>query len=242
MMNSPLRRLCRLVRPIVLLGVSVLPAAALAAPAGDPTEQRVQPCLACHGEQGIDLQAGYVPRLHGKPAGYLYNQLVNYRAGRRRHQTMQYMVSHLSRDYLWEMAQYFAHREVPYPPAAAPGDDALLARGRELVRDGSPVQEIPACQACHGSRLTGVEPNVPGLLGLPRAYIASQLGAWRAGTRRAAAPDCMHRIAQRMAERDVQAVAAWLTAQPVPTDTRPRPTPIAEPPMECGSVSLPGHQ
>ena len=28
-----------------------------------------------------------------------------------------------------------------------------------------------ACASCHGSALTGVEPTVPGLLGLPRDYL-----------------------------------------------------------------------
>jgi cytochrome c553 len=93
------------------------------------------------------------------------------------------------------------------------------------------VRGVPACQSCHGERLTGVQPNVPGLIGLPRVYIASQLGTWQAGTRRAAAPGCMRDIAQRMTGLDVQAVATRLAAHPVPVDTAP--------PMECGSVSLP---
>jgi cytochrome c553 len=203
-------------------------------------EQRVLPCLACHGEQGVDLESGYVPRLHGKPAGYLFNQLANYREARRQHQAMQYMVSHLSDDYLWEMAEYFAERDVPYPPPAEAASEELQTRGRMLVTEGDPRRGIPACQSCHGERLTGVRPNVPGLIGLPRVYIAAQLGAWQAGTRQAAPPDCMRQIAQRMTGLDVQAVAAWLAAQPVPANTKPAAAAPAEPPMECGSVSLPG--
>jgi cytochrome c553 len=33
--------------------------------------------------------------------------------------------------------------------------------------------------------MTGVAPHIPGLLGLPRDYLNAQLGAWKAGQRRA---------------------------------------------------------
>lgn len=234
------RTLRLLVRGALLLSVAAV-AAASAAPAADTMKQRVLPCLACHGETGKELESGYVPRIHGKPAGYLFNQLVNFREGRRYNQAMAVMVGHLSNDYLLEMAQYFADAHVPYPDPVAPSaDKALLARGYQLATEGDPEQRIPACRACHGERLTGVQPTTPGLTGLPHFYIMAQLGAWRAGTRKAAAPDCMHTIAGRMSTRDVQAVAAWLAAQPTPVDSGPAPAPIAEPPMECGSVPLPG--
>lgn len=221
-------------------GPALALAGAVAAAPADTLEQRVAPCLACHGEQGIDLESGYAPRLHGKPAGYLFNQLVNYREGRRRNAAMQHMVAPLSDEYLYEIAGYFAERDVPYPPPApSPGTEALRARGEALVREGDPERDVPACQSCHGERLTGAEPFTPGLLGLPRVYLASQLGAWRAGTREAAAPDCMHEIALRLDGRDIQAVAGWLAAQPIPADTRPAAEPPTEPPMECGSVSIP---
>ncbi len=215
-------------------------ATAWAAPPTDSIDQRVLPCLSCHGERRVDLQEGYVPYLYGKPAGYLYNQLINYREARRRHRTMEYMVGHLSDEYLWEIARYFAERDLPYPaPAGEPVSEAQRARGRQLVREGDPARDIPACQSCHGERLTGVQPNTPSLLGLPRIYLMAQLGAWRVGTRRAAAPDCMHVIAERLSPQDVQAVAAWLAAQPVPADHAPAAEPVAEPPLECGSVALP---
>jgi cytochrome c553 len=80
---------------------------------------------------------------------------------------------------------------------------------------------LPACQSCHGERLTGVAPAVPGLLGLPYDYIAAQLGSWRQHIRRAHAPDCMAQIAERLSPEDLGAVAAWLAAQPMPGDTHP---------------------
>ena len=63
-------------------------AAASAAMAGSPATvpdtmaQRMQPCSACHGKEGRATQQGFFPRIAGKPAGYLYNQLDNFQIGR----------------------------------------------------------------------------------------------------------------------------------------------------------------
>lgn len=226
---------------VCLLTLSLLAGVAAAQTASDTgMKDRVAACTACHGEHGIQLEDGYVPRIHGKPAGYLYNQLVNYQAYRRRNASMNHMVGHLSHAYLYEIAQYFATQHPPYPPAAPEPSPALARRGEQLVREGDPEAGVPACAACHGERLTGVQPNTPGLVGLPRQYIMAQLGAWQVGTRHAAAPDCMARIAARLDGNDLEAVAAWLAARPVPANTRPASEPIAEPPLECGSVPAPG--
>lgn len=224
---------------LTLLFCGAMATVRAAAPA-DSMQQRVLPCLACHGESGIDLQSGHVPRLHGKPAGYLFNQLINYREGRRRSHAMTYMTSHLSDAYLWEMAEYFAGLEAPYPPAARPlAAEAEQARAMELVQQGDPDRGIPSCQSCHGERLTGVLPNTPSLVGLPSQYIMAQFGAWREGARRAAVPDCMHDIALRMEARDIRIVSRWIAAQAVPANARPATSPVEQPPLECGSVPLP---
>jgi cytochrome c553 len=44
----------------------------------DSIEQRVKPCTSCHGNEGRATREGYFPRIAGKPAGYLFNQLVNF--------------------------------------------------------------------------------------------------------------------------------------------------------------------
>ena len=46
-------------------------------------EARVQGCVTCHGQSGQGTNNGYFPRIAGKPAGYLYNQLVAFRDGTR---------------------------------------------------------------------------------------------------------------------------------------------------------------
>ena len=44
----------------------------------DDFRQRMRPCEACHGREGRPAADGYYPRIAGKPAGYLYEQLLNF--------------------------------------------------------------------------------------------------------------------------------------------------------------------
>ena len=44
--------------------------------APDTMAARVLACASCHGDKGQGINDDYFPRLAGKPAGYLYNQLV----------------------------------------------------------------------------------------------------------------------------------------------------------------------
>lgn len=200
--------------------------------------QRALACAACHGKEGRATSEGYFPRIAGKPAGYLYNQLINFREGRRRYPPMTYMVDHLSDAYLRDLADYFAGLHLPYPPPQAPeaGPDALT-RARALVMSGDSSRNIPACIACHGRTLTGRLPAIPSLLGLSRDYLNGQFGAWRTGSRHAAAPDCMHEISTRLAPEEISAISNWLASQPIPADMSPAPPSAAPLPMACGSVA-----
>ncbi|MGA0610498.1 c-type cytochrome [Caldimonas sp. KR1-144] len=212
-------------------------AAAPADPKLDTMAQRLQACTACHGKEGRATPEGYFPRIAGKPAGYLYNQLLNFRDGRRRNATMTYFVEHLSDDYLREIAAYFASLDLPYaPPAVSQAAAQPIEQGRRLVHEGDAARGIPACVKCHGASMTGLSPSMPGLLGLPHAYLVGQLGAWRDGQRRAVEPDCMGEIARKLSAQEVNAVAVWLASQPVPADAKAPPLPAGTKlPLECGS-------
>jgi cytochrome c553 len=212
-------------RRIVLLLTLLCGAAAASAASAvfqDTMAQRTLACTSCHGKEGRAGPDGFYPRIAGKPAGYLYNQLLHFREGRRHYGLMAGLLEPLSDGYLFEIAQHFASLDLPYPaPQPTTAATELLQRGRELAMKGDPELRVPACTSCHGKALTGVLPNVPGLLGLPRDYLNAQLGAWRTGQRRALAPDCMAEIARRLAPEDLSAVTAWLAAEPLPRDTKP---------------------
>lgn len=208
----------------------------------DDMAERTRACTACHGEQGRAGPDGYYPRLAGKPAGYLHNQLRNFAQGRRHYDLMARLVDPLTDAYLGDMAQYFANLKLPYPAPTANNTitPERLAKGQQLATQGDATRGLPACTQCHGVRLTGVQPNVPGLLGLPLDYLNAQLGAWQTAQRRAHAPDCMAEIVKRMPAQDLIAVSSWLARQPLPADTRPAERPPAGPALpealRCGSA------
>ena len=204
----------------------------------DTITQRVAACAACHDKEGRATSEGFFPRIAGKPAGYLYSQLVNFRDGRRRYPQMTYMVNHLSDAYLLEIANYFANLHLPYsPPQAVHASTTQLARGQQLVMQGDAAKKVPACIACHGQKLTGVAPSTPGLLGLPRDYLNAQFGSWRNKTRNTVAPDCMAEITARLSPEDIPALTAWLAAQAVPTESAAAASLPGKRPMACGSIA-----
>lgn len=200
--------------------------------------QRALACTGCHGKQGRAAPDGYYPRLAGKPAGYLYNQLLNFRDGRRDYGLMSELIAPLSDAYLKELAEHFAGLDLPYPPPQTPTLPAAdLARAERLIRHGDAARRLPACTACHGERLTGTQPGVPGLLGLSRDYLNGQLGAWRSGQRHAQAPDCMASIAQALTGPEIHAMTQFLSGQPMPADSHPAPALPAPAPVRCGGIA-----
>jgi cytochrome c553 len=202
----------------------------------DSIEARVQGCVTCHGQDGQGTNNGYFPRIAGKPAGYLYNQLTAFRDGSRRYPPMNYLVAYLPDDYLREIADYFARQQPPFSAGEAAAVDAkTMALGRSLVTQGDPDKGVPACVACHGNSLTGMEPGIPGLVGLRPTYIVAQLTRWRVGERHAKEPDCMKRVAEHLSDEDITAAAAWLSRQPAPKDLEPVSSSQVRMPFTCGS-------
>lgn len=225
----------------ILLGGLVIQSAVYAsdnnAVLPDTIAQRVMACATCHGKDGRASNDGFYPRIAGKPAHYLYNQLVNFRDGRRQYPSMTYLLDYLSDDYLMQMAEFYASQNPPYPsPQPVTAEPAAMARGKQLVYEGDKAKNIPACVTCHGQKLTGIAPSIPGLVGLPRDYLNAQFGAWKSGSRKAHAPDCMADITANMSIEDINAASSWLAAQPVPANAKPEPALLTKLPMSCGGI------
>ena len=146
-------------------------AAQAAAPFEDSMAQRTLACTACHGDQGRAGPDGYYPRLAGKPAGYLYHQLLNFRDGRRHYGPMTRMVDVLSDAYLMDIARHFAALQVPYPPPqplATPPAPAALEKLRAALAD--PAHVLLALGS--GEALQALLAGLPEALRKPFARIA----------------------------------------------------------------------
>ncbi|HYW58582.1 MAG TPA: cytochrome c4 [Polaromonas sp.] len=204
----------------------------------DTMAQRMQACVVCHGREGRATNQGYFPRIAGKPAGYLYNQLQNFKLGLRRYEAMNHLVQHMSDDYLRDIARYFSQLDLPYPSAKASTLTSAEQRMAEnLVLRGAPDRGLAACTTCHGSQMAGMMPAMPGLLTLPADYLVAQLGAWRTGNRKATAPDCMAEVARLLTPEEVSVMAKWLSAQTLPSGTHPAPPSRQALPMRCGGLN-----
>ena len=254
--SNPLQALlkaARLVAAGLLVCAPAHGSAADTAPFADTMAERTRSCTACHGAQGRAGPDGYYPRLAGKPAEYLYNQLTGFQEGRRHYAPMEQLIGTLDARYLREIADYFSGLSLPYAAPNNAASQRLRAesaqRAQTLVRNGDAARGLPACAQCHGAALTGTRPDVPGLLGLPADYINAQLGGWRNGQRAALVPDCMAKVVQRLSPDDISALADWLSALPLPGSDKPadrRPAgsrakvDIERPAWQCGKAHTNG--
>lgn len=221
----------------------IAPATNAAVDVPDKMADRVKACTICHGDKDRVEPHIYFPRIGGKPQGYLFNQLRNFRDGRRYYRPMAILLENMSDDYLMEIAQYFSTQPLPaHPPEqrlSMLADEIVLAE--RLIYSGSPKRDIPACNTCHGNALMGVEPYIPGILGLTRTYIAAQFGSWRnGGLRRGQVSNCMSEIAEKLTDEEIDTIAKWLASQPISGNPEPDGTLPHELNDRCSSIALDG--
>jgi cytochrome c553 len=73
----------------------------------DPRRISVESCAACHGAEGIAPDVA-VPHLAGQNEVYLFNQLMAFKSGQRRHKEMRFMARELTREDMAALAAYYA--------------------------------------------------------------------------------------------------------------------------------------
>jgi cytochrome c553 len=89
---------------------------------------------------------------------------------------------------------------------APPGS---LARGRFIAMgEGG---KLPACATCHGPRLRGMGP-APNIAGTHPIYLVRQLYNFQTGARRGANAQMMKPIVSHLSDRDIVAVAAYVSS------------------------------
>jgi cytochrome c553 len=147
------------------------------------------------------------PSLAGQHPGYLYKQLADFKAGRRKNAAMNAMVANLSDDDLRNLAAYFAAQK---PMAGTAKDRALVAAGQRLYRGGNSETGVPACSGCHSPDGAGVPAQYPRLAGQHGDYTVAQLQSFRNGDRDNDPNAMMRMIASRLNDKDMAAVAQYV--------------------------------
>ena len=153
--------------------ITALLAGALPALAAD-LEEKVAPCLACHGVQG-QSETENVPSLGAQPAPYTVIQLFMFREKMRVAEPMNEMAKELSDNDLQSIADFCAKQPAP-KPSADPGDPARLERARALVEQNH-------CNVCHRPDFSG-QNNVPRLADQREDYLLKTLRDYKSGARR----------------------------------------------------------
>ena len=200
----------------LLLGLSLsLPAWAL-----DGDAERGQAasaiCAACHQADGSGMQIDggeSWPRLAGMNAEYIYKQMIDFQEGRRKNATMQPFAGMLDDQQLKDVAVYYS--QLPATPAGGgEADEELLAWGEQLAERGDWDRYIVPCATCHGPNNQGAGADFPGIAGQHAGYLAQTLRDWQTQDRDNDPLHLMAAIAERLDERDIRAVSAWLASQP----------------------------
>lgn len=193
---------------LVLAGVVLSASLAQAEIGGDPGagKAKAKPCAACHGVDGNGGGDPTWPKLAGQVPEYLVEQLKRFKTGKRKNPLMNAQAAPLSEQDMKDLAAYFAAQELQ--PAAA-GDKELAQAGQRIYRGGIREINVPACMSCHGPAGHGVPPRFPRLNSQKSAYVAKQMQDFKAGQRQDN-DQIMTRIASRMSEEQIRAVAEYL--------------------------------
>jgi cytochrome c553 len=196
--------------PAAAASAASAPTAEAALKPGDATagQGKAAACGACHGMDGNSSDAQY-PKLAGQSEQYIVRQLTDFKSGKRQNPIMMGMATPLSEQDMHDIGAYFASK------AALPGvaDQALVAQGQKLFREGDTARGIPACMACHSIDGRG-NPGAmyPELTSQHAQYIEATLKSWHDGTTWGddAHSQIMPAIAKKLEPGDIAALASYI--------------------------------
>ena len=198
---------------VLLILAATFPALALAegAPAAKADPAKGQSlastvCAACHGPDG-NSPIPQNPSIAGQHASYLYKQLSDFKAGRRKNAIMAGIVAGLSDEDMRNVAAHYATQK-PRPDAAK--DRPLAAAGQKLYRGGDSDIGVPACSGCHSPDGAGIPAQYPRLAGQHGDYTTAQLQSFRSGDRGNDPNGMMRTIAARLSDKEIAALADYI--------------------------------
>lgn len=136
-------------------------------------EERLAPCLACHGESGTS-ETENTPSLGAQQAPYSLIQLYMFREKLRTSEIMNEMAKPLNDDDLRAFSDFLAKLPKPALPQDA-GDAARMQRGQVAA-------QLHRCNTCHNPDYSGKE-NVPRIANQREDYLAKTLAEYKSNVR-----------------------------------------------------------
>jgi cytochrome c553 len=165
---------------------------------------KLEPCFACHGENGISQLDG-VPSLAGQPDLFLEWQLVFFRTGRVKSEIMEPLAAELSDEDIRGIGAYLAKLppiRTPPPPDDAP---ALTELGAKLATGRN-------CSNCHGDGFHGQQ-GAARLAGQREEVMVKALHDYKSGARFGTGVAAMPEVALALNDEQMQALAHYLSRQ-----------------------------
>lgn len=162
-------------------------------------DERLAPCVACHGETGQSVLPE-VPSLGAQPMFFLSVQLLMFREKMRNVDPMTAMMKGVGDDELRQMAAAIAQLSAPRP-SGEPPDPTQAEHARQLIQQHR-------CNFCHNQDLSG-EQNAPRLAGQREDYLAITLREYKNNTRRAYDPS-MADVVYPLSDEDILDLAHYL--------------------------------
>lgn len=183
-------------------------------------EKKVAMCIGCHGIPGYKAsfpEVHQVPMISGQNAAYIAAALKAYRAGERKHPTMDSIGASLSDDDIQNIAAYYEQHGKGQPQVA-----------RQAPEPSPRVKQIlaeKACASCHGADFNKTQmPEYPKLAGQHADYLAVALKAYQVeGNPRVGRNNgIMVGMAKGLSKQDIQALAQYFASLPGELKTVPQ--------------------
>ncbi len=161
-------------------------------------------CFLCHGLEG-ESASPIFPRLAGQHSEYIAKQLGDFKAGKRKSETMKPQSEELTPAEMKALGVFFEGKKT----TARTGRDAeLVGVGRYVFNRGNQFSGLPACSTCHGAKGHGT-PQLPRLAGQHPRYIEDQLKQFNSRERNNDNA-VMHTVASKLSELERNAVAEYI--------------------------------
>ncbi len=181
----------------------------------DAGKTKAVTCVACHGPDGNSIAPNF-PNLAGQSESFLYKQLKDFKAGKRKDATMDAMILPLDDQAMQDISAFYASQKLK--PGQA--DPALVDAGKAIYKGGIAEISTPACMACHGPAGKG-NPGAgyPQLSSQKSVYIEKQLKDFRTAAQNPAgaalgrtndASKMMRNAVKRMSDPEIKAVAQYI--------------------------------
>lgn len=196
----------KLVATLTLVAALGCSASAFAAGSAEAGQAKSATCMACHGMDGNSLAPEW-PNLASQHPVYIERQIKAFKSGERQNDLMSPMAMILTDEDAADLAAYFSSQKV----RGGETDPAKLALGQRVYRAGNVQKGVMPCAGCHGPNGLGNPLAGYALIqGQHSVYVANQLRAYKAGTRKTDPNQMMRNMAAQLSDEEIDAVASYV--------------------------------